>query len=106
MWAAILNCMELRYEDLTKERLRAWRDNDQVLYDATVDQLQRIKGNPDRHGADGTPFVSRLVSFSVGGRDEQYVITWEVDGEDIRIGEICSVSELQQRARLRNDPLG
>lgn len=98
--------MRLLYDDLTKERLRTWRNEDRVLYDATADQLQRIKGNPKRYGADGTPLVSRLVSFSVVGRDEEYVITWEVDGEEIRIGHVSSVSEFQQRARLRNTPHG
>ena len=96
--------MELRYDDDTKARLRHWRDADLQLHSAALQQLEAIKRNPHRHGKDGAPHVPRLVVFDVHGRDEQYVITWEVVGEVVFIASVCTVTELQQRARLNRSP--
>jgi len=95
--------MELGYDDEVKSRLRHWRDSDQLLYQAAVAQLEAIKANPTRHGIDGTPHVPRLVTFGVNGRDEQYVIVWDnPSGDVVPIASVCSMSEMQQRARLRS----
>ncbi|MDD7963092.1 hypothetical protein [Microbacterium thalli] len=93
--------MNLTYHDDTKARLRHWRDSDQPLYTAAATQLEAIKLNPTGHGIDGTPFVPRLVTFGVPGRDEEYVITWDGPvGDVVFIANVCSVTEMQQRARL------
>lgn len=92
--------MELRYDEATKERLRHWRDNDRALYEATERQLTSIKAGPTTHGRSGSPIVPRLVVFDVAGRDEEYVITWDPRPGYVAIGSVCSVSEMQQRARL------
>ena len=93
--------MELRYQDATKARLRFWRDNDPLLYSAASTELRAIKGNPRGHGIDGTPHVSRVTTFNVPGRDDDYVITWDAQATAVFIGDVCPVEELRQRARLR-----
>jgi hypothetical protein len=95
--------MELHYDEATKNRLRAWRANDAPLYSATEEQLGRILAAPESYGLNGTPFVPRLVSFAVHGRDEEYVITWEVAHDAIIIGDVCSVTDMRQRQHLRED---
>lgn len=93
--------MQLRYDDETKARLRHWRDTDPLLYQATSAQLEAIKADPDSHGIKGSPFVPRLVAFSVNGRDEEYVITWQLPQDDVTIiVNISTVEEMQQRARM------
>lgn len=93
--------MRLSYDEQTKARLRNWRDSDQSLYAAAKAQLEAIKAAPTEHGIDGTPFVPRLVTFEVHGRDEQYVITWESTEVDVVfIANLSTVTEMQQRARL------
>ncbi|MFK4761703.1 hypothetical protein ACI3KS_12270 [Microbacterium sp. ZW T5_45] len=93
--------MTLRYSDETKDRLRRWRESDPTLYQAAERELNAISANPTQHGTDGTPFVPRLVTFSVNGRDEEYVITWECSPDDIAfIGNVSSVTEMMQRSRL------
>lgn len=96
--------MQLNYDDATKDRLRAWKGADTALYDATVAQLNAIKARPTEHGIEGNPFVPRLVTFDVNGRDEIYVISWGEPKDDaVQIVDVCSVSEMQQRARLRRE---
>lgn len=93
--------MHLRYDDDTKARLRHWRDADPLLYQATSAQLEGIKASPDSYGSKGSPFVPRLVTYSVNGRDEEYVITWELPQDDATlIVSISTVTEMQQRARI------
>lgn len=96
--------MELRYDDETKTRLRQWRDGDRLLYAAAEAQLNKIRDFPHTHGIDGSPRVPRIVSFSVAGRNEQYVITWQVGADAVYIADVCSVTEMKQRARLLNGP--
>lgn len=93
--------MQLHYDEVTKQRLRAWQRDDQVLFRATEAQLRRIEASPHQHGVDGTPHVPRLVSYSVPGRDDEFVITWDVAGSRVGIISISSSAELEARAQLR-----
>lgn len=96
--------MQLTYDEATKDRLRTWKDTDRALYDAAAAHLEAIKARPTEHGIEGSPFVPRLVTFDVNGRDETYVITWEEPEDDaVKIVDISSVSEMRQRARLRRE---
>jgi len=92
--------MNLLYSDETKDRLRQWRDADPSLYRVTEKELQAIASNPHTHGMVGSPYVPRLVSYGVNGRDDEYVITWEVRGDSAIIGTVASMAEMRQRARL------
>ncbi len=92
--------MEVVYAKDVKARLINWKHNDPILYRATERVLLAIQKDPVGFGNPGDPLVQRLSSYAVDGRDAEYVVTWDVVGQQVRIITISSRGELIQRARF------
>ena len=90
---------KMLYTPEVRERLAYWRESDTTLYTQTVSVLNQIKTGPATYGQPGTPFVERLRSYQVPGRDDTYVITWQTDDGTTVVLSISSEEELIQRAR-------
>ncbi len=89
--------VDLNYDEETKQRLRDWRTGDPQLYARTAEVLDSVKADPEGYGA-GEARGPRLKIYQVPGRDDEYVVTWEVVGGELFVGEISTVDELRRRA--------
>lgn len=93
--------MALAYHPAVVERLRQWKASDAPLYMHAQRVLIAIRDDPSGHGTYAEAIDARLVTFTVPGRADMYVIVWFEQGDVTAIADIDSAAQFAQRQRFR-----